>query len=145
MEIKSKAFSNKDTIPIKYSCDGDRASPPLIFTDIPEGARSLVLIVHDPDAPNMDFVHWLLWNIDPQVSGLKENVEGVGISGKNDGGSLGYYPMCPPKGENHRYFFELYALNTTLDLDEGASKGQLEESMQDHVLEKDELIGLYNR
>lgn len=145
MKIKSTEFSNNGIIPTKYSCDGEAVSPPLTISEVPEEAESLVLIVHDPDAPGQDFVHWLLWNIPPETKHIDEGVSGLGISGINDMRKTGYGPMCPPRGESHRYFFEVYALDERVNLREGSSRDELERAMEGHVVEQTEIIGLYKR
>lgn len=143
MQIESPAFEANQIIPKKFTCDGEDLSPPLNIQDIPKGAKSLVLIVDDPDAPRGTFTHWLAWNIDPSSSSLPEGAS-VPSQGRNDFGELDYRGPCPPKGE-HRYFFKLYALDTKLDLASGSSKKQLEDAMKGHIIGKAELIGLYQR
>lgn len=139
-ELTSTAFAQGESIPVKYSCDGDDISPPLTWSDPPEGTQSLALIMDDPDAPGGTFVHWVVYNI-----ALTERIgEGAipGTQGMNDFGKQGYGGPCPPSG-THRYVFKLYALNENLDLPEGLSKEDLEKAMADHVLAQTELIGLY--
>jgi len=145
MKIASWVFDNNTKIPSKYSCDGEDVSPPLEFVDIPNSAKSLALIVDDPDAPSKIWVHWVVYNINPQASEVKENsVPEDGIEGITDFGKPGYGGPCPPSG-THRYFFKLYALDTTLDLPQNATKQMVEEKMQDHIIDSAELIGLYSR
>jgi Raf kinase inhibitor-like YbhB/YbcL family protein len=152
LELTSSAFSPGGAIPRRYTCDGEDISPPLAWSGLPEGTRSLVLIVDDPDAPDpaapkMIWVHWLLYNLPPQAAGLDENVgEGdlpAGThQGRNDWQRTGYGGPCPPIGM-HRYFHKLYALDTELpDLDE-PSKADLETAMAGHILASAELIGTY--
>jgi len=152
MNLTSPAFSNNGTVPGKYTCDGLNIGPPLEFSDVPEKAKSLVLIMDDPDIP--DFVkekckinvwdNWVVFNILPKIRKIPEGQNPPGILGKNTSGKNGYGGPCPPDKE-HRYFFKLYALDTTLDLKEGATKEQVEKAMQEHVVEKEELVGRYEK
>jgi Raf kinase inhibitor-like YbhB/YbcL family protein len=137
----SSVFKNNETIPKKYTCQGDKISPPLNFENIPKNTKSLALIVDDPDAPYKTFVHWVLFN-NPIISKIEEDST-IGLDGLNSLGSTGYTPPCPPTGE-HRYFFKLYALDKVLDLKD-ATKEDLEKAMQGHVIEKADLIGLYKK
>lgn len=144
MLLESPAFEAEQTIPKKFTCDGEDVSPPLMIQDVPNGAKSLVLIVDDPDAPKGTFVHWLAWNLDPAS---EEVIEGFAppVQGRNDFGELDYRGPCPPKGSPHRYFFKLYALDAKLNLASGSSKKQLVDAMKGHILGQAELIGLYQR
>lgn len=145
MKITSLEFSNNNYIPEKYTCDGDDINPPLSFHDVPEEARSLVLIVDDPDAPMKDFVHWTVWNINPSVREIKENETPLdGIQGITDFGSSGYGGPCPPSGI-HRYQFKLYALGDKLKLDSSAKKYDIEAAMQGNILDEAILVGIYER
>jgi Raf kinase inhibitor-like YbhB/YbcL family protein len=145
MIISSFAFQNNGYIPSKYSCDGENINPPLEVQDVPPEAKSLVLIVDDPDVPGGTWVHWTVWNIDPKTSQISEHsVPSQATEGKTSFGKPGYGGPCPPSG-THRYFFKLYALDTMLSLDSSATKQDLERSMQNHVLLQSELIGLYQR
>ncbi len=145
MKITSLAFDHNAKIPSKYTCDGDNINPPLEFVDVPENAKSLVLIVDDPDASGKTWVHWVVYSINPEVTEVEEDSlpEG-GTEGMTDFGKPGYGGPCPPSG-THRYFFKLYALHTTLDLPKNATKAMVEEKMEGHIIDKAELIGLYNR
>jgi Raf kinase inhibitor-like YbhB/YbcL family protein len=144
-ELTSTAFNEGQPIPQKHSCDGDNVSPPLAWSSPPEGTRSLALILHDPDAPSGDFVHWVAWGIDASADGLAEGEHPPG-EGANGLGENGYGGPCPPPGHGaHRYQHELFALDTELDLEEGASREQLEEAIDGHVLGGAELIGTYER
>src|SRR3989304_9638033 len=117
MKIQSPSFENNQSIPSKFTCDGENINPPLEFLDIPENTKSLVLIMDDPDAPMGLWVHWTVWNIDPATSGIPENQKFEGaMEGMTSSGKTGYGGPCPPDKE-HRYFFKLYALDTTLSLD----------------------------
>jgi len=143
MKIISRAFENKQTIPQKYTCDGENINPPLQISDIPANTQSLVLIVDDPDAPSGDWVHWLVWNINPETKLITENESPKGaVQGTNDFGKQNYGGPCPPAG-THRYQFKIYALNTILNLPSSSRKKDLETAMENHILDKDILIGLY--
>ncbi|OGH10265.1 MAG: phosphatidylethanolamine-binding protein [Candidatus Levybacteria bacterium RBG_16_35_6] len=145
MEIKSSAFENNGEIPSKYACDGDEVNPPLTFSNVSENAKSLTLIVDDPDAPGGTFIHWVLFNIDPKTTEIKENSLPVdSIQGLNSGGRVNYVGPCPPSG-THRYFFKLYALDIALDLSDKVSREVLRTAMENHVIEKTELVGSYSR
>jgi len=145
MKITSAAFNHNQKIPSKYTCDGENVNPPFQFLDVPDDAKSLVLIVDDPDAPSKTWVHWVVYNINPQTSEVKENsVPQDGIEGITDFGKPGYGGPCPPSG-THRYFFKLYALHTELDLPQNATKKMVEQKMQGHIIDRTELIGLYSR
>jgi hypothetical protein len=148
MNITSPAFQHNGSIPSLYTCDGKNINPPLIFSDIPEQAKSLVLIMDDPDVPPQAGVpvwdHWIVFNIPPTVTTVEEGKNPKGVLGKNTSGKLAYGGPCPPDRE-HRYFFKLYALDTMLSLPAGSTKKEVEEAMKGHVIAKGELIGLYNR
>ncbi|HEU64947.1 MAG: putative lipoprotein LppC [Candidatus Anoxychlamydiales bacterium] len=139
MKITS-VFKNNEMIPKKFTCQGEDINPKFVFEDIPKEAKSLSLIMDDPDAPNQTFVHWVMYNI-PIVDKIDED-SALGIEGINSAGSVGYFGPCPPTG-THRYFFKLYAIDSTLDLKKGASKEELEITMKGHIIEKAQLIGLY--
>lgn len=142
MQITSPVFKNNEYIPAKYTCEGEDINPALVISDIPKEAKSLALIMDDPDAPIGVWVHWVVFDI-PVVSGIEENSL-PGKLGITNSGRREYHGPCPPSG-THRYFFKIYALDTQLNLKEGISKGQLEKAMQGHILAKAELIGLYKR
>ena len=145
MKIASSAFENKQMIPQKYTCDGENINPPLQITEVPSNTQSLVLIVDDPDAPSGDWVHWLVWNINPETKLITENESPQGaIQGTNDFGKQNYGGPCPPSGIHH-YQFKIYALDTTLNLPSSSRKKGLEKAMANHILDKDMLIGLYQR
>jgi Raf kinase inhibitor-like YbhB/YbcL family protein len=145
LELTSPAFNEGQPIPTKYSCEGENASPPLIWGTLPDGTRSLALIVHDRDAPIGDFVHWVGWNIDPGAGGLEEGAHAP-VEGANGFGEDGYGSPCPPPGDGaHRYFFELFSLDTELDLEPGASREQLDDAIEGHVLGGAQLVGTYER
>ena len=142
LKITSAAFKENGAIPVKYSCDGVNVSPPLDIEHIPEEAKSLAVIVDDPDAPAGTWVHWVMWNI-PITHHIKEN-EAHGMQGTNDYSKNIYCGPCPPGG-THRYFFKVYALDNTLDLPDSATKNHLENAMGGHILAFGELIGLDSR
>ncbi len=150
MELKSSAFTAGGMIPKKYTCDGPDVSPSLSWSDVPAGAKSLALIADDPDAPMGTWVHWVAWNIPPNARGLEEGVPKQDSlpngmkQGTTDFRSIGYGGPCPPSG-THRYFFKLYALDTSLNLPPGATKKDLEKAMQGHLLQQVELMGKYAR
>ncbi len=149
-EIKSSAFSNNGAIPPKYTCDGQDISPPLSWNDAPAGTKSFALISDDPDAPMGTWVHWVVWNIPAQSVSLKEGIENTTrltdgtMQGISDFKRTGYGGPCPPSG-THRYFFKLYALDTTLDLPANTTKAQLEKAMKGHILGQTQIIGTYSR
>lgn len=145
MSLESPAFENNQYIPLKYTCDGEDINPPLEIKNVPEGTKSLVLILEDPDAPRGTFSHWLLWNIKPETSLIEENSYPQGaVLGLNDFGKNSYGGPCPPKG-THRYYFKLYALNTSIEIDQNSKKGDLEKAIKGKIIAKAELIGLYQR
>ena len=144
MKIQSAAFEHNQSIPRKFTCDGDNVNPPLAFSGVPEGTKGLALIMDDPDAPRGLWVHWTVWNILPQTTEILENSRFEGaIEGTTSFGKPGYGGPCPPDRE-HRYFFKLYALDTVLSLDKSSTKEELERAMEGHILSRTELIGLYN-
>ncbi len=148
--VSSEAFKDGETIPSEYTCDGKNVSPALSWKGIPAGAKSIALIVDDPDAPGGMFVHWVLYNIPANVQKLpggmpKNETLGDGSRhGMTDFGRVGYGGPCPPKG-THRYYFKVYALDTMLNMQPGASKKQLESAMKGHILAQGELMGTYKR
>ena len=145
MIIKSPSFENNSLLPPKFTCDGDNVSPTLEFLDVPEETQSLVLIVDDPDAPVGIWTHWVIYNIPGNVRKIGENKTPEGaMLGINDFGVGNYGGPCPPFG-THRYFFKLYALSSNLDLGPGATKNDVEASMESLVIQKAELIGIYSK
>jgi Raf kinase inhibitor-like YbhB/YbcL family protein len=151
ISIYSKSFENGGTIPAKHTCDGDDVSPDLSWEGVPEGTKSLALIADDPDAPAGTWVHWVLYNIPYDKKMLKEGIPKTdtlndgSLQGTTDFKRPGYGGPCPPPGGPHRYFFKLYALDITLNLSAGATKAQVEEAMEGHILGKGELMGKYGR
>ena len=144
MTISSSAFSDGQSIPAKYTCDGSDTSPAMAFASIPAGAKSLALVVDDPDAPGGTFDHWIVWNIPPNTTTVAEGQSPKGIAGRNGFGNSGYGGPCPPSGE-HRYFFKLYALDTTLNLQPSSRKADLEKAMKGHILAEAQMMGRYRR
>lgn len=140
--VASEAFIEGGNIPAKYTCDGEAINPPLIVDSIPEKTKTLAIIAEDPDAPRGTFDHWLLWNIPPDR--IIEEARALGTSGKNSAGKMGYYPPCPPSG-SHRYYFTVFALNTSLSLEEGSDKQKLKTAMENHILAQGVLMGKYQK
>jgi hypothetical protein len=141
--VKSSAFEPNKQIPKKYTCDGNNINPPLTLEDVPKEAKTLVLIMDDPDAPMGTFDHWVTWNIPASTTKIGEHSV-PGVEGLNGGRRQGYTGPCPPSG-THRYFFKVYALDTELNLSAKSTKRDVEKAMQGHILAKGELIGLYHR
>jgi Raf kinase inhibitor-like YbhB/YbcL family protein len=151
LEVSSTAFQEGDTIPRQHTADGKDTSPPLRWSDPPEGTQGFALVCDDPDAPRGTWVHWVLFNLPAEARSLDEGVpardalDGGARHGKNDFGKLGYGGPSPPKGKPHRYYFKLYALDTRLDLAAGTTKAQLLDAMKGHVLTEGQLMGHYGR
>jgi Raf kinase inhibitor-like YbhB/YbcL family protein len=154
LTLTSSVFTHNGAIPRRYTCQGGDVSAPLAWSGVPAGTKGLVLIVDDPDAPDpkaprMTWVHWVLYNVPPAASGLKEAIQSSELppgtlEGLNDWKRTGYGGPCPPIGR-HRYFHKLYALDSLLpDMDKPV-KADLEQAMKGHVLEKTELIGTYQK
>ena len=152
MEIKitSSVFDEGGMIPSKYTCQGEDVSPPLAWTSVPGGTKTLALICDDPDAPMGTWVHWVLFNLPANITDLPESVppkkilENGAKQGTNDFRKIGYGGPCPPGG-THRYFFKLYALDTELNLEPGITKAQLLKAMEGHILAQGQLMGKYRR
>jgi Raf kinase inhibitor-like YbhB/YbcL family protein len=145
LKITSSVFDNEGSIPSRYTCDGANINPPLKIENVPSAAKSLALIVDDPDAPSKTWVHWTAWNIDPKITEIKENSVPKGaVQGMNDFRKHNYGGPCPPSG-THRYYFKLYALDTMLDLGNHAEKPDLEKAMKGHIIGQTELMGKYKR
>lgn len=148
--VTSTAFEEGSMIPSKYTCDGENVSPPLAWTSVPEGTKSLALISDDPDAPMGTWVHWVLFNIPANVDELPENLppqerlDNGAKHGMTDFRRIGYGGPCPPSG-THRYYFKLYALDIMLDLETGITKDQLLKAMEGHILSQGQLMGKYKR
>jgi Raf kinase inhibitor-like YbhB/YbcL family protein len=154
MELVSPAFAPNGEIPVRYTCEGDDLSPPLRWSGVPASARSLALVVDDPDAPDpraprRTWVHWVLYGIPPTAPGIDEGAEAEDLpagarAGKNDWGRTGYGGPCPPIGR-HRYFHKLYALDVDLRELRSPTKAELEKAMEGHVLARAELVGTYEK
>ena len=144
MKLTSPEFEHNSAMPSEYTCDGANIIPELNIEEIPENAKSLALIMDDPDAPAGTWVHWVVWNIPLDTKTIQKGTEPQGVQGTTSFGKPGYGGPCPPSG-THRYFFKLYALDTTLDLKEGSTKEDLEAVMDGHIIEKTELMGTYKR
>ncbi len=150
-QLSSAAFSANEMIPKKFTCEGQNVSPQLSWSGAPAGTKTFALIMDDPDAPVGTWVHWVIYNLPANMKELPEGVEkqdrlSSGASqGRNDFRKTGYGGPCPPSGKPHRYFFKLYALDTSLDLKAGASKADVERAIKDHTLGQAELIGLFGR
>lgn len=145
LSIRSSAFQNRGKIPSKYTCDGEDINPPLIFENIPDEARSLTLIVEDPDAPGKTWLHWVVFNISADTTHINEDsVPQHAVEAMTDFGHIGYGGPCPPQGV-HRYHFKLYALDTMLDLTEDVTLEEIRQAMEHHILDEAELVGLYSR
>lgn len=150
LTLTSPAFTHNHEMPARYTCQGDDISPPLHIANVPAATESLVLIMDDPDAPDpaapkMTWDHWVVWNIAPTTTTISEGKAPTGaIVGQNSWPKNTYGGPCPPIG-THRYFFKLYALNTTLTLRTTATKKEVERAMQHHIIEKTELVGRYKK
>jgi len=142
LKVFSTVFSHNGHIPPEYTCDGKDINPPIEVSDIPDGTKTLALIMEDPDAPRGTFDHWIVWNIPPNEAIAEET--NPGISGLNDFGKTGYGGPCPPSGV-HRYFFRVFALDVKLDLPAGTDKQTLLDAMHGHILATGEIMGLYQR
>lgn len=151
LTVSSSAFQEGDVIPTEYTCEGQDVSPPLAWDEPPAGTQSLVLIVDDPDAPVGVFTHWVLFNIPsdsrdlPEALPTQAQLPSGAQQGKNDFGRLGYGGPCPPPGRSHRYRFTVYALDQPLELTAGASKKQVLDAIQGHILAQGQLTGTYQR
>ncbi len=143
MKITSPAFTHNQSIPKKFTCQGEDINPELVFEGIPAGTKSLALIVDDPDAPMGTWVHWVIFDIAPTTTQIAEKSI-PGKQGWNDFGRKDYGGPCPPSG-THRYFHKIYALDTMLNLKEGVKKSELEKAMKGHILDQAEMIGLYKK
>ncbi|HEY3128665.1 MAG TPA: YbhB/YbcL family Raf kinase inhibitor-like protein [Acidobacteriota bacterium] len=150
-EIKSSAFENNQPIPKKYTCEGSDVSPPLTWSNPPQGTKGFALIADDPDAPMGTWVHWVLYDLPSGTHELREGIPAHetlpsgGVQGLNDFKKIGYGGPCPPPGKPHRYFFKLYALNGKTDLKPRATKQQLLDAMKGHVLGEAQLVGTFKR
>lgn len=150
ISVNSSAFKEGEIIPSKYTCDGANVSPPLSWSGIPDGTKSIALICDDPDAPMGTWVHWVIYNLPRDADGLPEAVPrsetlpNSAKQGTNSGGKIGYDGPCPPSG-THRYYFKVYALDISPNLPPGISKGRLQEETKGHILAEGQLMGRYSR
>lgn len=145
MEITTSAFKESESIPAKFTCDGENINPELNFLNISGNAKSLVLIMDDPDAVSGTFTHWIIYNIDPKTETISENSIPKGSKqGLNDAGKANYTGPCPPSG-THRYYFKLYALDTILTLGDKVDKTTIDNAINGRIIEEAQLIGLYIR
>ena len=151
IQVSSAAFTDGSSIPPRHTCDDEDRSPPLSWSDVPSGTRSIALIVDDQDAPGGTWVHWVLYGITPDATGPREGtpsseVTSTGaLQGKNDFNKLGYRGPCPPRGDAHRYFIKVYALDTDLELDAGLTKKELLLELSGRILARGQLTGKYQR
>ena len=149
MKLTSSAFENHGKIPSQYTCDGQNINPPLTISDVPSQAKSLVLILDDPDAPKRlraDGIwdHWILFNLSPSLKEIQPGIEPQCVHGIGTSGNLDYFGPCPPDRE-HRYFFHLYAIDISLNLSDKATKQQVLQAIEGHILAQSVLIGRYER
>ncbi len=142
MQITSPAFINGNNIPAEYTCSASDTNPQINIANVPETTKSLALIMDDPDAPNGTWVHWVVFNIDPKTTVISKNSVPSGTQGTNSWGNASYGGPCPPSG-THRYYFKIYALDTTLSLSSSATKASIEAAMQGHILSQTSLMGKY--
>lgn len=151
ISFESSAFKSGESIPVRYTCEGKNISPPLAWRGVPEEARSLALICDDPDAPRGTWSHWVFYNIPSDREEIPENFprggspEWGGMQGRNDFGNTQYGGPCPPAGSSHRYFFRLYALDEELNLEPGATRAQVMDAMQEHIVDQAEIMGRFSR
>lgn len=148
MKISSTSFGHEGKIPSKYTCDGENINPPLFFSEIPKNAKSLVLIMDDPDVPiyirrDCTWTHWILFNIPPETTEIGTNQQ-IGIPGMTTSNKTKYGGPCPPDRE-HRYYFKLYALDSKLNLKEGATKEEVMNAIKEHIIAEAVLMGKYAR
>ena len=149
MQLTSPAFSEGGKIPAKFTCEGEDINPELDISGVPPGTKTLVLLMDDPDVPafirkEQMWDHWVLFNIPPATTKIPEHAKSLGTPGRNTSGTAAYQGPCPPDRE-HRYFFKLYALDTTLHLPQGASKADVENAIEGHILAKTQLMGRYEK
>jgi hypothetical protein len=151
MDLTSTSFAEGDAIPKKHTCDAEDVSPELSWSGVPEGAKSLVMICDDPDAPVGTWVHWVMFGISPDANGLPEGVPdgesvlGGATHGRNDFGNLGYGGPCPPPGPAHRYFYKIFAVDIEPVLSAGGSKADVMQAIDGHIVAEGQLMGRYGR
>ena len=144
MNISSSAFENEGIIPSEFTCDGQDLSPPLSITNVPKNAKTLSIIMDDPDAPMGTFTHWVVWNIPPNKTQFTRGEKLDFAQGRTSFGTSEYGGPCPPSG-THRYFFKIYALDTKLDLKQGSVVKELQSAMSGHIVAEAVLMGKYSR
>ncbi len=144
MKIKSSAFENQGKIPKKHTGEAEDSIPPISIEGVPSQAKSLVIIVDDPDAPGGTFDHWIGWNIDPKTTKIDGSTK-VPHQGTNGFGNEGYNGPMPPPGKPHRYYFKIFAIDTLLNLPDGTTKKNVEKAIEGHILDKAEIMGTYQR
>ena len=142
--LSSPAFHAGSSIPQRYTCDGQDASPPLRWAHVPRRARSLAIQLQDPDAPGGVFTHWLLWNLSPRTRGIPAEVDRT-TQGRNSFGRIGYSGPCPPQGSTHHYVFTLFALDRKLTLPRGASPARFHAAIGGHAVSRATFVGVYGR
>ncbi len=151
INLKSDVFEEGGIIPTKHTCDDINISPPLRWDSLPERTISFAILCEDPDVSIGTWTHWIIFNIPPSVMELsggiknKEKLENGIIQGINDFGYAGYGGPCPPEGEEHRYYFRIYALDTTLNLNPGAKRDEFLRALDENVLDEGQLMGIYGR
>ncbi|HET6864100.1 MAG TPA: YbhB/YbcL family Raf kinase inhibitor-like protein [Candidatus Saccharimonadales bacterium] len=147
MEIISPVFRDGQAIPMQYSCSGQNVNPPITIFNVPKNTQSLTLVMHDPDAPSGDYLHWLLWDIPPSTESIAVNSVPIGaVQGTNDSGETGYAGPCPPAGSGaHKYIFDFYALDNTLDLPAGAKIADVIVAQKGHMLDHCALTGTFEK
>lgn len=149
--LTSVAFAEGTTIPARHTCEGENLSPPMGWTGVPVGTRAFAMVCDDPDAPRGTWVHWVLWNLPSDAVELGEGVPrkpelpSGARQGLNDSGDIGYAGPCPPPGKPHRYFFHLYALDSSLNLPPGVNRSDLDAAMEGHILGSATTMGTYER
>jgi len=143
-QLTSAVFKNNGDVPQKYTCDGSDVNPPLSFKNVPAKAKSLVVTVTDPDAPEGTWTHWIVYNVPPNMGDIIENTN-PGTEGLSDFGKYAFSGPCPSDEKSHHYIFRAYALNEILDINEGPSISEVEKAIRGHVIAKTELIGMYQK
>jgi len=145
LKLTSPVFENNSPLPPRYTCDGENINPPLTIKNVPRKAKSLALLLDDQDAPRGSYVHWIVWNIDPETKDIKEDsVPADAVEGTNDFKKRNYGGPCPPT-RAHRYVFKLYALDIRLNLEASSTKAALEKTMKGHILAQTQLLTSYKR
>jgi Raf kinase inhibitor-like YbhB/YbcL family protein len=144
LQITSPEFSNGATIPTQFTCSGANKPPPLAWSDMPQGTKSLALLLEDPDAPGGTFVHWVVYDIPPNLSGSKLGAVG-GKQGVNGAGEVAYMGPCPPPGRPHHYYFRLFALDANPNVGARPDAQALRDGVKGHVMDSAELVGIFGR